>query len=82
MRQDAHMAQLDVPLVLSRDEALVLFDLLHRWEDSDRVDQPQHKGEQIALWNLSALLESALTEPFNRDYSRLVAQARERLCST
>jgi hypothetical protein len=47
----------DVTITLTADEALVLFELLHRWEDADRVSAPQHKGEQVALWNLSALLE-------------------------
>jgi hypothetical protein len=46
----------DVSISLTADGALVLFDLLHRWEDDDRVRPPQHASEQVALWNLSALL--------------------------
>jgi hypothetical protein len=46
----------DVTITLTSDEALVLFELLHRWEDADRVSAPQHQGEQVALWSLSALL--------------------------
>lgn len=42
----------DVTISLTADEALVLFDLLHRWEDDDRVSAPQHASEQVALWNL------------------------------
>lgn len=63
------------------DEALILFDLLHRWEDDKHVGAPQHKAEQVALWNLSALLERELSEPFDSRYSELVSEARTRVAS-
>ena len=69
----------DVSIALTTDEALVLFDLLHRWEDDDRVTTPQHAAEQVALWNLFALLERELREPFDPHYADLVAKARTRL---
>jgi hypothetical protein len=68
-----------VAIQLSRDEALVLFEWLHRCEDEDRVSPPEHHAEQVALWNLSALLERALVEPLRQNYRQLVAQARDRL---
>lgn len=68
----------DVTITLTADEALVLFEMLHRWE-ADEVSQPQHQGEQVALWNLSALLERVVSEPFRLDYTHLVEQARARL---
>jgi hypothetical protein len=68
----------DVIVTLTPDEALVLFDLLHRWEDSG-IDPVLMPGEQAALWALSCLLESTLAEPFDRDYAELVNQARQRL---
>jgi hypothetical protein len=69
----------NVTITLTGDEALVLFDLLHRWEDDDRVSAPRYEAEQIALWNLSAMLERAMAEPFRPDYERLVSEARTRL---
>jgi hypothetical protein len=69
----------EVVLRLTRDEALVLFELLHHWEDQDRVTQPEHHAGQIALWNLSCLLERELTEPLDPAYDRLVNEARTRL---
>ncbi len=69
----------DVVIRLTRDEALVLFELLHHWEDQGRVTQPEHHADQIALWNLSCLLERELTEPFDSAYDRLVSEARTRL---
>ena len=71
--------QKDVTISLTADEALVLFDLLHRWEDDERVGAPQHQAEQVALWNLSALLERELVEPFDAGYAGLVSDARARL---
>lgn len=71
----------DVAITLTSDEALVLFDVLHRWEDADRVSPLQHQGEQVALWGLSALLERELREPFDAQYGDLVAAARDRLAA-
>jgi hypothetical protein len=66
-------------VTLTSDEALVLFELLHRWEDSGAIDVALHQGEQTALWALSGLLESVLVEPFDGDYPELVEGARYRL---
>lgn len=76
---DASVSEDNVTISLSSDEALVLFDLLHRWEDEERVDAPLHEAEQIALWNLSVLLERQLSEPFQPGYTNLVSEARDRL---
>jgi hypothetical protein len=69
----------DVTLRLTSDEALVLFDWLHRCEDEGHVVQLAHAGERTAFFNLSALLERELVEPFQQNYSELVDQARVRL---
>jgi hypothetical protein len=72
----------EVMIRLSRDEALVLFDWLHRSEGHDGVSLLELDGERVALWNLSALLERELAEPFKPEYERLVAEARGRLASS
>jgi hypothetical protein len=65
------------PIALSRAEALVLFDYLHRLEDQKvRLPDP---AEQIAVWALSASLERVLVEPFREDYGSLVEAARSHL---
>ncbi len=69
----------DVVIRLSRDEALMLFEILHRWEEQGRVAEPEHHAEQIALWNLSCMLESELAEVFDPAWDRLIADARMRL---
>lgn len=73
------MSETDETISLTNDEAVVLFDLLHRWEDAQGVSTPGHTAEQVALWNLSAALEARLHEPFDARYADLVAEARNRL---
>jgi hypothetical protein len=67
--------------VLSRDDALVLFEWLNRMDAKrhdlrDIVDDP---AEQRALWNLICLLERELSEPFTAAYRDAVDEARRRL---
>ncbi|HEU0240543.1 MAG TPA: hypothetical protein VFR11_14880 [Micromonosporaceae bacterium] len=69
----------EVTVTLSKDEALVLFELLHRWEDANTIDPVLLPGEQTALWNLSCALERVLSEPFAHNYNTLIAGARDRL---
>lgn len=69
----------DVVIRLTHDEALILFELLHHWEDQDCVTQPEHHADQVALWSLSALLERELVEPFDSAYDRPINEARTRL---
>lgn len=67
-----------VRLELTADEALVLFEFLSRYSESDQlsiVDQ----AEQRALWNLQCLFERQLVEPFRSDHEEQLAAARERL---
>ena len=50
-----------VSVELTPDEAVVLFEWLHRSENAGHVIAPS-AGEQIALWALRCALESALVE--------------------
>jgi hypothetical protein len=70
----------DVTAHLSSDEALVLFEVLHRWEDA-AIGGALEPGEQTALWALSAALESLLVEPFDEHYDVLRNEARARLAA-
>jgi hypothetical protein len=70
-----------IAIGLSPDEALVLFEWLSRTEElsNDFRDLVEDQAEQRALWNLTALLERELREPFSPAYNELVANARARL---
>ncbi len=67
-----------VGLKLTKDEALVLFELLSRFSDED--DLAIHdQAEERALWNLQCALEKVLVEPFSPEYKSVLEAARDRL---
>ena len=67
-----------VTLVLPPTEALVLFELLARWEQTDAACVPlEYQAEHRVLWNILAALESTLAEPFMSDYQYWLDRARE-----
>lgn len=68
--------EIDVPL--TPDEALVLFEFLWRYSDTDQL-QVLDQAEQRALWNLCCVLEKVLVEPFDPNYPELLKAARDRL---
>ena len=63
---------------LSRDEALVLFELLARFEETS-VLKLMRNAEFIAISALAGQLQSILEEPFDRDYKDIVALSAARL---
>lgn len=62
-------------LELSREEALVFFDWLTRFNKTDEA-KFEDQAEQRVLWDIEAMLESVLTDPFEPNYDQLLAQAR------
>ena len=72
------MSQESVSITLTKDEALVLFEFLSRFSDTDRLSV-DHQAEERALWNLACIFEKELSEPFDKKYQEILSQARERL---
>jgi hypothetical protein len=66
-------------LDLEQDELLVLFDMLHRWESVGHVSDPIDQAERVALWNLTAALETATNSAFSADYGEQLDLAKQRL---
>lgn len=67
---------------MSSDEALVLFEWLHRHEAANvRLDQLglEDAAERAVLWSLSGSLEKFLAEPFRAEYAQLLEAARANL---
>jgi hypothetical protein len=67
-----------VQIELTTDEALVLFEFLQRFSESDALTL-EDQAEQRVLWNLCCVMEKTLSEPFAVNYAELLAQARDRL---
>lgn len=68
----------DIQISLTKDEALVLFEMLSRFSDKEKLNI-EHQSEERALWNLNCLLEQQLTEPLKENYSELLQAARDSL---
>ena len=66
-------------LELTKNEALVLFEFLHRFNEIEKKDLFVDQAEERIMWDLEALLEKQLTEPFKNDYKELVRKAREQV---
>jgi hypothetical protein len=74
------MADRQIMIELSQDEALVLFEWLSR-NENQLEGMFQDHAEQRVLRDVEAALERTLVEPFKPNYDELVAQARQRVCN-
>lgn len=70
------MAQSEVEMKLSKQEALVFFEWLTTVEAMGAAVF-QHPSEEKVLWKLEGQLESILSEPFAANYTDIVAAARK-----
>ncbi len=70
----------NVDLVISQDEALVLFDLLARFTETGKLTLA-HNSEFVALSRISAQLDKTLVEPLAANYDSLLTQARSRVAA-
>ncbi len=68
----------DVTITLTDDEALVLFEFLARFSDTDLLGT-KDQSEQRALWNLHCLLERQIVASFAPNYHELLMSARDRI---
>ena len=68
----------DVQINFTKDEALVLFEFLSRFSDTDKLEI-KDQAEERALWNLTCLFEKELAEPFSKDWGKIIKEAKDRL---
>ncbi|WP_394751091.1 hypothetical protein [Spongiimicrobium salis] len=73
------MTNKKVNIGLTKDEAIVLFEILGRFNGPEEFNQIKDQSEQRVLWNIEAVLEKELSEPFLEDYHEVVKKARENL---
>jgi len=65
-------------LELSHEQAIVFFEWLSRF-NKEQASGFHDQSEQRVLWDLEAMLESALVEPFDSNYADLLAAARAKV---
>lgn len=68
----------DLSLQLSRNQAIVLFEFLSRFQESGGLTIHDQAEERL-LWDLLASLERELGEPLLPEYRERLAEARERV---
>lgn len=68
-----------VTIELTKDEALVLFDFLGRFNQKEHNDIFEDQAEQKALWIVEEQLEKTLIEPFDPNYTNIIKQSRDNI---
>jgi hypothetical protein len=67
-----------VHIMISEDEALVLFEFLERFENTENLSFI-HPAEYVALMKISAQIDKEIAAMFKSDYSTLLESARQRV---
>ncbi|MCA6362347.1 MAG: hypothetical protein IM638_04875 [Bacteroidetes bacterium] len=73
------MSDEKVIIELTKNEAIVLFEFLGRFNENDGLSKFEDQSEQKVLWDIERILEKQLSEPFRADYGEIVAKAREQV---
>ena len=71
--------QQNICLTLTKDESLVLFEFLARFNQSEHPGIFEDKSEQKMLWIIEGQLEKQLLEPFRPDYKDIIYEARNKI---
>ena len=79
LKPNSRMADKKVNIELSKEEAIVFFEFLSRFNKNDTLDKFEDQSEQRVLWNLECALEKELSEPLTADYQNLLKKAREKI---
>ena len=66
-------------LKITKDESLVLFDFLSRFNQSEHKEIFEDQAEQKTLWIIEGQLEKQLAEPFTPDYKDIINEARKQI---
>jgi hypothetical protein len=74
---DSHAPD-EISLRLTRVEAIVLFDFLSRFSDTEKL-AIEDQSEERVLWDMCCSLEKSLHEPFRIDYDEILIRAREKV---
>ena len=68
-----------ISLELSEDEAIVLLEWLHNFNEKERPTLFQDQAEERILFDLEAELEKVISGTFADDYKSIITKARDRI---
>ena len=74
---DKNLKDNQLNIGLTRDEAIVLFDFLGRFNEKDDDSHFEDQAEQRVLWDIECILEKKLAEPFQENYMQILELARK-----
>ena len=66
-----------INIEMSKEEAVVLFEYLSRFNEYEDLKRFEDQSEQRVLWDVECILEKELSEPLRADYQEIVNKARE-----
>ena len=68
-----------INIKLTKDEALILFDFLARFNKTEHSDIFEDQSEEKVLWIIEGQLEKQLAEPFKPEYKDIITKARNKI---
>ena len=66
-----------INIQLTKNEAIVLFEFLGRFNEIENNSHFMDQSEQRVLWDIECILEKRLSGPFRKDYTEIIKEARE-----
>ncbi len=69
----------EVIIKLNKDEALVFFEFLSRFNESNNKEIFLDQAEEKALWIIEGQLQKVLVEPLMPNYQNIIQKARNRI---
>jgi hypothetical protein len=69
----------EINIKLTIDEALVLFEFISRFNETEHKELFQDQSEQKMMWLIEGQLQKILVEPFRPDYKEIIDNARNNI---
>ena len=69
----------EVLITLNKDQALVLFEFVARFNERNYKELFEDQAEQKMMWLIQGQLEKVLVEPFMPNYKDIVKEARNKI---
>lgn len=69
----------NITITFSEEEALVLLDWLHNFNEEEHPTLFQDQAEQRILWDIEAVLEKVVSVTFDSNYQDILSKARRKI---
>jgi hypothetical protein len=69
----------NIAITFSEEEALVLLEWLHNFNEEEHSTLFQDQAEQRVLWDIEAELEKVVSVTFDSNYQDILSKARQKI---